>query len=84
MVLGVVLQLLGRDGRAEEVLQVLEHVLLGGRKGARLRVLVEAVLAGGDGRPGCEGGGTTGGGTTTGGTTTGGTTTGGGSGRGSS
>ena len=41
MVLGVVLELLGRDGGAEEVLQVLEHILLGGREGARLRVVVE-------------------------------------------
>ena len=46
VVLGVVLQLLGRDGRAEEVLQVLEHVLLGGRERARLRVVVEVGHAG--------------------------------------
>lgn len=41
MVLGVVLELLGRDGGAEKVLEVLHHVLLGGRKGARLRLRVE-------------------------------------------
>lgn len=40
-VLRVVLELLGRDGGAEEVLEVLEDVLLGRRKGARLRVGVE-------------------------------------------
>ena len=38
MVLGVVLELLGRDGGAEEVLKVLEDILLARRKGARLRV----------------------------------------------
>ena len=41
MVLAVVLELLGRDGGAEKVLQVLEDVLLGRRKGARLRLGVE-------------------------------------------
>ena len=41
MVLRVVLELLGRDGGAEEVLEVLEDILLAGRKGARLRVVVE-------------------------------------------
>ena len=38
VVLGVVLELFRRDGRAEKVLEVLEDVLLTGRKGARLRV----------------------------------------------
>ena len=41
VVLRVVLELLGRHGRTEEVLEVLEHILLGGRKGARLGVRVE-------------------------------------------
>ena len=41
VVLGVVLELLGRYGRAEEVHQVLENIVLGGRKGARLWVGVE-------------------------------------------
>ena len=45
MVLAVVLELLGRHGGAEEVLQVLEDVLLGRREGARLRGLLEACHA---------------------------------------
>ena len=40
-VLRVVLELLGRDGGAEEVLEVLEDILLAGREGARLRVGIE-------------------------------------------
>jgi predicted RNA-binding protein Jag len=43
----VVLELLGRHGRAEEILQVLEDILLGRRERARLRVRVEV-------RHGCE------------------------------
>ena len=43
VVLAVILELLGRDGGAKEVLQVLEDVLLGRRKGARLRLSVELV-----------------------------------------
>ena len=43
VVLAVILELLGRDGGAKEVLQVLEDVLLGRRKGARLRLGVELV-----------------------------------------
>ena len=41
VMLGVVLELLGRHGGAEEVLEVLEDVLLGRSKGARLRVVME-------------------------------------------
>jgi len=47
VVLRVVLQLLGRDGRAEEVLQVLEHVLLGRSERARLGVRLEGIGHGG-------------------------------------
>ena len=43
MVLGVVLELLGRHGGTEEVLEVLQHILLAGRKGARLGVRFELV-----------------------------------------
>lgn len=43
VVLAVILELLGRHGRAEEVLQILQDVLLGRRKGARLRVRVELI-----------------------------------------
>jgi len=39
----VVLELLGRHGGAKEILQVLEDVLLGRRKGARLGVGVELI-----------------------------------------
>ena len=41
VVLRVVLELLGRDGGAEEVLEVLEHILLAWRKGFWLGVRVE-------------------------------------------
>ena len=41
VVLGVVLELLRRDGGAKEVLEVLEDILLGRRKRARLGVLIE-------------------------------------------
>ena len=40
-VLRIILQLLGRDGGAEEVLEVLEHVLLAGRECARLWVVIK-------------------------------------------
>jgi len=43
MVLRIIFQLLGRDGRAEEVLEVLEHILLGGSKCARLGVRFELI-----------------------------------------
>ena len=45
MVLGVVLELLGRYRGAEEVLQVLKDVLLGRREGARLRLRIETCFA---------------------------------------
>jgi len=41
--LRVVLELLRRHGGAKEILQVLKDVLLGRRKGARLRLGVELV-----------------------------------------
>ena len=44
MVLGVVRELLGGHGRAEEVLQVLQNIFLGRRKGARLWVRVKAIV----------------------------------------
>ena len=43
VVLAVILELLGRHGRAEEVLQVLEDILLGRRERARLGVRVELI-----------------------------------------
>ena len=43
VVLAVILELLGRHRSAEEVLQVLQDILLGRRKGARLRVRVELI-----------------------------------------
>ena len=43
VVLAVVLELLGRHGGAKEILQILQHVLLGRRKGARLGVRVELI-----------------------------------------
>jgi len=47
VMLAVILELLGRDGGAEEILQVLQHVLLRRGEGARLGVLIERGLAGG-------------------------------------